>query len=373
MRDAQRTPARPRGFTLVELMVALAITSVIVALVTSVFVMLARQRQRRELVLEIQRWARMGMAAAETDMRSGALGAPTGIVWVSKGGARVPRPAVQVFDGVQGIDGGGWLDAKPGTDAILIVRAEVEPKVALVNNTTTTQSFQITDATGFVVNDPILIGEYADAAWLPVTTIDTNTLTTGQNVLPGKNANRVTAGALVRRARARLYFVDSQDELVRLSLNVPYPPATPADATERVVLARGVENLQAGCEVDSGAGFGACPATFTGDAAGIAGEAALAFGSFGTGGGPRLTAGVDGTGGNVGTVRTITARLSIRSPRPLIDPTGGDQKIALSTDEYGNPVTLPVGGQPDDDNMTAYYRRAYQISVGVRNTSLGVY
>src|SRR5690349_13962457 len=238
------TPARsprPRGFTLVELVMALGITAVVVMLLTSTMVALDRNRRVREVVTTVQGDGRAALAGITADLRGASLGATTGVVWSDAGGARVARPAVQIFDG---IPGGGTLaavDAKPGTDALLVVGARPgRAGTATVGDSwQSTSPIVVTDVAPFAAGDRVLLGEYADAAWDTVQAIVPDarqlTLSSTVNVFPGVQTTKLAAGAAVRPARARLYFVDTADELVRVELAAPRPPASATDIVAREV------------------------------------------------------------------------------------------------------------------------------------------
>jgi prepilin-type N-terminal cleavage/methylation domain-containing protein len=354
------TPARsprPRGFTLVELVMALGITAVVVMLLTSTMIALDRNRRVREVVTTVQGDGRAALEGLTADLRGASLGATTGVVWSDAGGARVARPAIQIFDR---ITGGGTLaaiDVKAGTDALLVVAARPgrAGAVTVGDSWQSTSPIGVTDVAPFAVGDRVLLGEYVDAAWDTVQTIVPDarqlTLSSTVNVFPGMQTTKLAAGAIVRPARARLYFVDTADELVRVELAVPRPPASAADVVTREVIARGVENLQLDCGV--GDALAACPAP---QAGALATESAASFGPFAAGAGPRLDA------GSIPGLRTVLLSIALRSLRP-VDAAQGDAKVVLDG------AVLPVGGA---DDAASYVRRVYRLGVSVRNTSLGV-
>ncbi|MFY3742900.1 prepilin-type N-terminal cleavage/methylation domain-containing protein [Anaeromyxobacter sp. Red801] len=353
-----------RGFTLLELMVAMGITAILVTMAVQGAIMVDRGRRPRELLAQIQGEGRQGLGYLEADLRAGSLGAGTGIIRTAIGGNPASRPAVQIFENV---GGGGFLDVKPGTDAVLVVRSAPSDGVrpALVGDvTTTTGALIVTDVGPFTAGAPVLAGEYEDAVWIPISTIDvdTKTLTSslGADVFPGKNAHKINAGALVRPARARLYYVDAQDRLVRADLAVPRPPETAADVTERVDIARNVENLQVDCSVEQGLALTACPAAIVGQD--VTTEAVPALGEFPAGGGARLQA---ASGNNdVAALRTVSLSVVVRSRELLGDPGPTDPRIQIQG------VTLAPSGTGVNPNGL-YMRRSYQLGVAVRNTSLG--
>jgi prepilin-type N-terminal cleavage/methylation domain-containing protein len=347
----------PRGFTLLELMVTVTITGIVTTLAVRALILTSRGRQLRESTAVAQSSGRTGLAFLQDDLRVASLGASTGVIWTTRAG-EPRRPAIQIFDSV---GGGGFLNppAKPGTDALLIVRAApVGTTLAPSGSTvlaedlyTTTGAFTVTDATGFVADDRVLVGEYDDAVFMPLRAVDTGArqLTSGlvQNVFPGQHITKIPAGSLVRRARARLYYVDVKDRLMQAELLVPCGPEAAEVVGVRDV-AQGVENLQITCTLETP---GPCPLP-KGSGDPLTSEAANALGPMDLGG-ARLDA------NNVPSVRAITIRVSVRSKALHDQSEPGDPPILLD----GVSVPTPEG--------VHYARRAYEIGVAVRNTSLG--
>jgi len=362
-----------RGFTLLEMLVSLAVSLIVTALATTALVGFDKDRAVRQKVTEVQEDSRAVLGWLEEDLRAASLGSGTGIIWTSSGGSRVARPAVQIFANVPG---GGTLanvNVKPGTDALLVVRALATPSATVVgHHYSSTAPISVSTAAGFAAAAPVLLGDYGEASWGTVAAADTsatpNQITLADlavNVLPGRQVQRLAAGGFVRAARARLYYVSTADELVRLTLTVPRAPAAASEITQREVLARGIENMQIGCQADAGlAAFQACPAALASSDA-ISAESAAAFGAFvAAGQGPVLDA--DPAAGRILTLRTVQLSLAARSQRDVAGTVGGgDPPIALGG------VTLQVGSASGVSATAAFVRRAYQVEAAVRNTSLG--
>ncbi|BDG09040.1 hypothetical protein [Anaeromyxobacter paludicola] len=366
-----------RGFTVTEVLVAGAIAAIIVALSTRAIVKTDHDQFLRKTVTDVQGSTRVALEVVAQDLRAASLGAGTGVVWTASGSNPAGRPAVQIFTAVPG---GGKLDVKPGTDALLVVAAQPGPtaaRTATVNTLTdSTQAITVTDSSAFSAGTPVLLGDYGDASWGVVATASPGGSTLQQltlanssvNVFPSQQMRQMGQGASVRAARAHLYYVDANDELVQLTLSVPRAPADYSEATARVVLARGVENMQLDCQLDNGMGaFQGCPAPLTADPSPfdpLLTESTAAFGSFGSGQGPRITTAVTSTS-RVGLLRNVIVNVAARSTHP-VDPGQGDPKIALGSGQ----VVLPVGGASDS---AAYVRRAYQLVASPRNTALGAF
>ncbi len=363
-----------RGFTVMEMVTALAISLVLTVLVVEALVGLAKDRTGREYVTEAQGSARLGLAALEQDVRTASLGSGSGTIWINSGGTRTAVPAIQIYDNVPGATlltdparGDLPFGPKPGSDALLVVQAlrllPGTPRAAAVGDQfNSTGGIAVSDVTQFSVGDGVLFGDYGDAAWDQVTAINTTSktlsLASAVDLFPRKGvqlptgpvqAGKLPSGAMVRRAQARLYYVNVNDELVRLTLAAPVAPANnDAAILGREVLATGFENLQIDCQMDTGTALGACAAPVADP------TAAAALGASGS----RLSS------GNAATLRTISIAAVVRSAKPLRDQQG-DPAIAVGGQ------TLPPAG-PGVDPAAAYARRAYQVQIGVRNTSLGV-
>jgi hypothetical protein len=345
-------------------MISITVSLVVTALAVMAIVALDHDQATRRKVVDVQGQARDALSVIERDLRHAALGVGSGVVWGRSGANRAARPAVQIFSTVPG---GGLLDAKPGTDALLVVGASRAPgqRAAVVGDLgSSTGVIPVTDASTFAAGTPVLLGDYGDASWGVLQTVTSSGSVqqvtfadAAVNVLPGQQVQRLGAGSILRAASARLYYVTAADDLVRLDLAVPRSPTSAAEAVGRTLLARGIENVKLTCQLDDQAGgFQACPAAIS-TAEDVSTESAIAWGAFTAGQGPVLTA------ANVGLLRTVTIDLVARSQTPVLGGVG-DPRIALAGG------ALPVGG---GDDSAAYVRRAYRVVAAVRNTSLGTF
>jgi len=357
---------RERGFTLVELVTAMGISVLLTLLVVEALVGLAKDRAGREMVIEVQGEARLGLSMLERNIRTASLGAGTGVVWFQDPraasatfGTRVSRPAVQIYDNVA--SAGGVLNppAKPNTDALLLVEAlgTAQARTAVVGDQfhVAPVLLPVTSTAAFALNGYALFGEYGDAGWARVTAINAgNVLALSQTVnLFRARDSLLPSGSLLRPARARLYYVDTSDQLVRVSLVAPVAPSAVADILDREVLAQAFENLQIDCQVDNGGVLAACAAPVA-DA-----DATIPLGVSGS----RITV------ASAPTLRVVTVSAVVRSRGPLREQSG-DQPIAIGGQTLVPSGLSPLGNplQPGDQ----YVRRAYRLEVAVRNTSLGV-
>jgi len=367
-----------RGFTLVELMVTVGLLSIVMTLAVSAAISMDRSRRPRALLAVAQGEGRQGLAFLESELRVASMGVGTGIVRADQNGNVIARPAVQIFEN---LPGGGFLQAKAGTDALLLVlpvpdldaaappgnlppRSPWAAPAALAADAiwnAAPYNLVVTDTSAFADNVLVLVGDYGNAVWAPIATVNKgqSELRTGLSVpvLPDAQANKIAAGSAVRLARARLYYVNVRDELVRADLRVPYPPSVIGEVAEAQPLVTGVENLQLDCTIEANNAFAGCPAPLA------AGNAVSAEAVPGLGGGQaRFDPGIPANA--VSALRTVALGVVVRSREKVSDDTPADAPVTL------NGVTLTASG-PDTDPNGRYLRRAYQIGVAVRNTSLG--
>jgi prepilin-type N-terminal cleavage/methylation domain-containing protein len=358
--------ASVRGFTLVEIMTALAISAILSVMVVHALIGLARESSVREVVTQAQEEGRTGITVAALEVRTAALGSPTGVLWLQDAtGNRAARPAVQIYEDVAG---GGRLPVKPHTDVLLVVEALGSPRGAVRGDhfapavPANPYVITVTNAADFEAGQTIMFGEYADAGWATITVrnVANNQLTLSStvNLYPGAGG-KLPSGSLVRRAQARLYYVTASDYqpcpecLVRMHLDRPIPPATAAELARPVeVLARAFENLQLQCLVDGGGSTG-----LTGCGPGVSAPDPLATdATFAVG---AATARV--TLAQAPLLRLVRLSAVVRGARPLVQ-FQGDEPIDLEGGAGVSAAAAPTG--------TGYVRRAYQLELAVRNTSL---
>ncbi|HZZ85785.1 MAG TPA: prepilin-type N-terminal cleavage/methylation domain-containing protein [Anaeromyxobacteraceae bacterium] len=370
----------PRGFTLLELLVASGISAIVVLLAAQTLIRVDRDQFLRKTVTDVQSTTRLALGWMERDLRQSSLSVGSGVVWTASGANPVARPAVQIYANVPG---GAFLDVMPNTDALLVVGAvggQERPRATTVGTLTdSNQPISISVAStlnagdvvgGFAQGQPVLLGDYGDGSWGVIGSVSAGStpptlslVGTSANVFPAQQMKQLGAGASVRLAQSRLYYVNTQYQLIRLTLATPTVP-TAQSGYGREVLAQGIENLRVDCNLDDGlGGFAACPAPLTGDPSPsdpLFTEGQAAFGNFGSSQGPRLTANL-GSPARVMLLRNVVVNVSARSVRS-VDSSQGD------------PVTAGVSLPSSAATPTAsYVRRAYQLSAAVRNTSLGAF
>jgi len=343
---------RDRGFTLLELMLVIAIIAVIVPLLTSAIIDVARFEKVRKLTTQVQGESRMGVKRLELSIRLASLGTKLGVLRFEDATGIATYPTVQIYDNVAG---GGFLDVKAGTDVLVLAGAAANAPSGFTERAIlySTAPLNVTEVGNLQPGDAVLVGPLRDAAWIPVRAVGASDkpaffaaqllFDSAANVIP---LHTEPESHLVRRAEAWMFYVNNRDELVRAQLRLPRMPQVPADVTGSEVVSPGLETLQLECEVDDGKKHapsgGPLLATdpansvfYTGAVAALGDPAAL-------GGGPLLNL------RNIMTLRTVTATLSLRSVQAL----RGDLARAGDGDEF--------------------VRRVYRLGLAVRNTSLEV-
>jgi prepilin-type N-terminal cleavage/methylation domain-containing protein len=356
--------SRSKGFTLLELLVTMVITAILMVLIVGTFVQFDRTANRRQKTNTVQAQGRNGVAFLERWARGGSLGVTHGQIRCKLSGGGVgDRPAVEVY---KAVPGGRFVDVKPNTDVLLVVSAGTRRAVGGPGPVLdSTIPIPVTDVTQFSAGVNVLVSDWDVAGWQTVTNTVPGAPPAGQlvlgvggdpNVLPTFNPN---SQATVTVAAARMFYVNTNDDLIEWTLAVPRMPANAGEGLSRERIAQGFENLQLDVQVDLGSG--PIPRLVGGGLSvgdPISQEAIAALG----GGTPLLSV------NDQVLVRTITLNALVRSATPLPDVFGDP---AITIDGVGPLPTLINGvAQAPTINFT---RRAYRLSLAVRNVSLGVF
>jgi prepilin-type N-terminal cleavage/methylation domain-containing protein len=340
-----------RGFTLLELMLVIAIIAVIVPLLTSAIIDVARFEKVRKLTTQVQGESRMGVKRLELSIRLASLGAKLGQIRFEGAAGIATYPAVEIYDNVAG---GGFLDVKAGTDVLVVVGAASGAPSGFTEKAflDSTAPINVTEVGNLQPGDAVLVGPMKEAAWIPVRALSPPGKATFAAQLLFDSASNVIPlhteqeAHLVRRAEAWMFYVNNRDELVRAQLRLPTVPQVPADVTGSEVVSPGLGNLQIGCEIEVNPSLQPCggplPAADPANSVLYSGAVAALGDSASGGGGPLLNI------GNIATLRTVTATLSLHSVQAL----RGDLARAGDGDEF--------------------VRRVYRLGLAVRNTSLEV-
>jgi prepilin-type N-terminal cleavage/methylation domain-containing protein len=373
---------RKRGFTLLELLVTVAITAVLMVLIVSTSVSFDHAATRRQKVNFVQREARDGLSWLQLRMRSAASGVSLGSIQCNLATAGTGiRPAIEVY---KNAGGSGLIDIKPNTDALLIVSGQAPHVPTIGTPYNSNVSFQVTDNTGgtgvtttniFPAGAPVLVSDYKNAAWgivntssgsLPATI---NLVTGSTNLFPQFNGP-----AVVSAATSLLYYVDTADQLAVLTLTTPRLPGAGENYTKEI-LGNGYENLQLDALMDPGTGgaWTTRPTTpglpVTGGLQAsdpISSEAQTALGPGSNASVPLFSV------ADQAYIREIQVSVSIRSVNPNADLAAGDPEQTLD-----GQTPPPCCGQPAVQNCAApcggnYVRRVFTVPISSRDTSLEV-
>jgi prepilin-type N-terminal cleavage/methylation domain-containing protein len=368
--------SRAEGFTLLEVMVSVVVLAVVGAAIMQSVATAYRTQRSREMHTRVQGESRDALRTMEQDLRAASLGTTSGIVFGDSSPpalavdptAVAKRPAVQIFDNVPG--GSALLPVKPGTDAVLVVAAQrgttdAMPEALVAGGThhDATGPIQVTEAGWFtdLSRDRYVLVGAASATWARVRSVNGGPGPGQLRLdLAAKEAfpdGKADAGTRIRLASAHLYFVDTRDRLVRVSLTAPRPPVAVDEAFDLVLLAEGIENLQIDCETEGGLGvLGGCAAVIPDVPMHRLVEEAKVAGLAGPGSGPRFT------DASIASLRMVHLTAVARSLQPVPDQERGEDPIAI-----GNQVALRASSHPE----ARYARRVFRLPVGVRNTSLG--
>lgn len=244
---------RARGFTLVELMVAITIGLIIVAAITNIFLASRSTYNAQDRLARLQENGRFAMQFLARDLRMaayyGCLDDLTAVNSTLTSGAGL---AFNISSALDGLDNaaGNWFpsgntvlptDILPGTDA-LIVRMVDQPSSVAVSTTMPNESavLRVTDVTGFNTNDIVVVSDCASADVMQVTQVITGANPALQHNPTGLNATQKLSKAY--KPPAQVFRFASQMYYVRNGTPPTLWRTTNGGAGEELV--QGVEDLQ---------------------------------------------------------------------------------------------------------------------------------
>jgi prepilin-type N-terminal cleavage/methylation domain-containing protein len=234
----RRQHRRQHGFTMVELMISLALVAIVIGLMMQIaVVMLSGFKEQRE-ALELSRNARAASELLSEAVRNASAGVTTGDVRDSTG-----------CNDVVGIKVTNHDDEPDEIEIIYASGGIVTSARADVSTATTT--FPVVDATGIIAGDKIIITSGTEGRLLPVVAVGnpgvTTDITTNTNLCGGSQAMTTFAGgALVIRARyAKLAVEVGPDGIPMLTVD---PDGIGPEESE--ILAEGIEDIQIAVGVD---------------------------------------------------------------------------------------------------------------------------
>jgi prepilin-type N-terminal cleavage/methylation domain-containing protein len=135
---------RQRGFTLIELMVALLVSSLLVGMILAIFSRMSLAYRGQQQIAGVQQVLAAARAAIELDAKQAGLAMPQGFTSMPTGGAGTVMSPVQVIDSATGPDQIAFFYADPTTQAV-VTAASVWP------------SLSVDQVTGFAAGDLIVL------------------------------------------------------------------------------------------------------------------------------------------------------------------------------------------------------------------------
>jgi prepilin-type N-terminal cleavage/methylation domain-containing protein len=166
---------RQRGFTLIELMVALLVSSLLVGMILAIFSRISLAYRGQQQIAGVQQVLAAARAAIELDAKQAGLGMPQGFK-IPKTGT-TPQPAVQVINSSTGPDQVALFYIDPSAQAL------VNSDSAALKAGKVTVADVITKTSPFAVGDVVVL----------------TTSSTAANPLPGTNPDIATYDACVLR------------------------------------------------------------------------------------------------------------------------------------------------------------------------------
>lgn len=256
---------RQRGFTLIELMIALVLFSFVIAGVLAVAVSMSQGFREQRASVQTESAVRLPLDFMADAIRQASPGAPSNYIYDSYACTGL---AIQVYNNATTPTG-----IATGTDKLDVIYASgavVTSTRQIYNNSV---SLDVTDASQLSAGDYIVITDTTQGVLVKVTAVTGNTLTlavlnsacpaSGIAALPAANQGTIAgpyaAGSLVIRAQHARFWVGAVDGNPTLMMDPDGNDAT----VDWEPLAEGVEDLQLVKGVDGAGVFGACGANCT--------------------------------------------------------------------------------------------------------------
>jgi prepilin-type N-terminal cleavage/methylation domain-containing protein len=209
---------RQRGFTIAELMVSLALASLVSAGVLLLTRAQLRAYDLNDAIVRAQQNARVGLEFVETQLRRACGGLTQGSVAINVPGVTPAlKTCVQFYDNAT-LSGGTFTSSSgTGPDAIEILYAIANSQgtyaaTTAAPTTGTAPTVTVTDLTGFAVGDLVLVTDFKNGNLYKIVTINTGTSTLGFGTLTGAALNGLNytpaAGdAVLKATSVALYLV----------------------------------------------------------------------------------------------------------------------------------------------------------------------
>jgi prepilin-type N-terminal cleavage/methylation domain-containing protein len=258
-----------RGFTIVEMMVAMAITGVLTAFVLTLTRTQLSSYEMQSQVASTQQGTRTGFDLVESYLRRVCAGAMSNAATNANGQVKIynvnglrTTKCLRIFDGAADDGAGRFTHSSPATlpDAIEVIFADGTANTVLTANASAGgTTLTVASITGFSTGDFLLIpsttaNAYKDSYLLQLspTVAPSGTTLTLDSALPtGGAAFTPQVGFPVMHARAVSLYVDTAlDPLSPYLMLDPDGPAG-ADHTDAQPLIEGVEDFQLAVGVDA--------------------------------------------------------------------------------------------------------------------------
>ena len=221
----------PRGFTLIELMIALVLFSFLISGVLAVAVSLTQGYRDQRAAIQTESAVRLPMDFLADVLRQASPAVSTGLI---QDAATCTTAALTVTNN---FGGNGWdqLDLIYASGAVATSSRTIY--------TTGTLSLDVDDATGLAVGDSIVISNVMQGHLVKITAIASNTLTLAtQCATIALPSGGYPAGSIVVRAVHGIFFIGTVDGMPTLMMNPTGDPTT--NATKGEPLAEGIEDMQ---------------------------------------------------------------------------------------------------------------------------------
>lgn len=166
---------RQRGFTLIELMVALLVSSLLVGMILAIFSRMSLAYRGQQQIAGVQQVLAAARAAIEVDAKQAGFGMPQGFKLGKTGTA--PQSPVQV------------LNSSSGPDQIALFYIDPSAQALVTSNLATLAAGTVNVADAITLTSPFQIGDV----------VVLTTSSTATNPLPGTNPDIATYDACVLR------------------------------------------------------------------------------------------------------------------------------------------------------------------------------
>ena len=344
--DANHYPAmRARGFSLVELMVAITLGLIILAAVSAIFVNSKRSYSTQDRLARLQENARFAMQFITRDLRmagySGCAKDISNINNTLNNSASFTYSANVPIEGIDNAASGaaawspsayvsGLTNINPNTDAIAIRMADPSQVVSISTAMqNTTDALTLSSASNFTKDNIIIVSDCDNADVLQISSINSSSLlhATGGSS-PGNSTQTLSkpydTAAKVMMFHTLVYYVKNRTDGT--------PALYKVDNGAEQELVEGVESLQATYGVDTDSPSDGIPNLYL-----RAGEAGLT------------------TAAQWAAVKSIRIGILVRAPNDK----DAEPDIHLSYDVNGYAFNVPAGDR--------YQRRVFLTTIQVRN------